>query len=124
MVDQTNPDTPRDHDDSIPYSKVIVPGAELDPTDWEAWDEPDEDGTHYYVKGPCPGCYAPAQGHVLDKATGPTQAMGRSGAKADDETAKSPAIEIPVSCACGSGHGNKDATGCGRSWILELEEDA
>ena len=108
------------HDLSVPYADVVVPGADIDVTRWKSWSYPDADASRedYYAKGPCPACFAETQGHAADIQE-PVESQGRgqrdaaSGKAAPDDT-----IEIPVRCQCGSGHGKQDATGCGRAWSV------
>lgn len=109
---------PQQHDTSVPYADEVVPGSGIDISRWESWSYTDAGREDYYAKGPCPACFAEAQGHAADVRK-PLEEQGRgrrdaaSGKAAPDDT-----IEIPVRCQCGSGHGKQDATGCGRAWSV------
>jgi hypothetical protein len=103
-----------DHDLSVHYADEVVPGAAIDLGSWECWAQHDGSVTHFYARGPCPACHAIAQGHA-DDIGHPLEPLGR------DEAPKpvpEGAIEIPVRCTCGDGHGHDGATGCGRRWSI------
>lgn len=118
MTVMTNAEStaPRKHDTSVSYAYEIVPAASIDITGWESWSYDDADGEHYFAKGPCPACFAAAQGHVADK--GPFEEQGSN--KGPGKVAPSVEIEIPVRCQCGFGHGRPDAMGCGRAWSVVI----
>jgi hypothetical protein len=97
-----------------------VSGADITATDWASWSLQDEGGMHYYVRGHCPACAAPAQGHARDTASGPIEGQGKKGAAPPQPVTGVDTIEVPVECTCGYGHGNPDAASCGRQWTLIL----
>jgi hypothetical protein len=110
--------SPQKHDLSVPYADEVVPGASIDVARWESWSHTDVGRQDFYAKGPCPACFAEAQGHAADMPK-PLEGQGIGQHEADSErVAPSVTIEIPVRCQCGFGHGRQDATGCGRAWSL------
>lgn len=109
---------PQKHDISVPYADEVVPGASIDVAHWESWSYTDAGREHYYAKGPCPACFAEAQGHAANTPN-PLEGQGPGPHDADSgKAAPSATIEIPVRCHCGFGHGRPDATGCGRAWSV------
>jgi hypothetical protein len=111
---------PQQHDLSVPYADIVVPGPDIDVTRWESWSYTDADSGRkdYYAKGPCPACFAETQGHAADiQEPVEAQSRRRRGA-ASGKAAPGDTIEIPVRCLCGFGHGKQDATGCGRGWSV------
>jgi hypothetical protein len=114
-----NPQTtaPQQHDTSVPYADEVVPGPSIDVARWESWSYADAGREHYYAKGPCPACFAEAQGHAADIPE-PLEGQGRGQRDVGETAAPSITIEIPVRCQCGFGHGKQDATGCGRAWSV------
>lgn len=109
---------PRKHDISVPFAYEVVPGAGIDVARWESWSHIDAGREHFYAKGPCPACFAEAQGHAADIRE-PMEAQGAGqGDAGPGKAAQSVEIEIPVQCQCGFGHGRTDATGCGRAWSV------
>ena len=109
---------PQKHDISVPYTYEIVPGTNIDVARWESWSYTDAGRDHYYAKGPCPACFAEAQGHAADIRK-PLEGLGTGQRHADPgKAAQGDTIEIPVRCQCGFGHGRQDTTGCGRAWSV------
>jgi hypothetical protein len=109
---------PQQHDLSVPYADVVVPGSDIDIMRWESWSYTHADRKDYYAKGPCPACFAEAQGHAADIQE-PVEAQGRRQRDAAlGKAVLGDTIEIPVRCQCGFGHGKQDATNCGRAWSL------
>jgi hypothetical protein len=112
------------HDSAIAYADTVVPGASINVASWESWSYTDGGITHYYAKGPCPGCSAEAQGHYADIEK-PVEGQGADRDAPDvlegplDDT-----IEIPVQCHCGFAHGTQNATSCGRSWSVIITRAA
>lgn len=109
---------PQQHDLSVSYADEVVPGSSIDVTRWESWSHTDAGREDYYAKGPCPACFAGAQGHAADvweplEGQGGGQRDAASGKSVPGET-----IEIAFRCQCGFGHGKQDATGCGRAWSV------
>lgn len=104
------------HDTSVAFADEIVVDGRLDVTVWEWWSHTDGGIVHYYASGPCPACFATAQGHVELVA----QPVDRQGAgPAEDGSAGRPeTVEVPVGCRCGTGHGEDGAKGCGRRWTI------
>lgn len=116
--------SPQKHNLSVLYAEDVVPGPAIDIARWESWSYTDAGREHYYAKGPCPACFAEAQGHTADVRQ-PIEEQGAGQRDADAETAAlSATIEIPVKCQCGFGHGKQDATGCGRAWSVIVERRA
>jgi hypothetical protein len=106
------------HDISVSYADEVITGEIIDDALWESWSYADAGREHYYAKGPCPTCFAEAQGHAAD-TWAPLEGQGPGEPGADSEKiAPSATIEIPVRCQCGFGHGKQDATGCGRAWSV------
>jgi len=105
------------HDMSVPYADEVVPGARIDVARWECWSSTDFGREHYYAKGPCPVCFAEAQGGAADIRE-PLEGQGPSQYDTPEKVTPTVTIEIPVRCRCGFGHGKQDATGCGRAWSL------
>ena len=102
------------HDEDIAYGDVVVAGAAVDLDASECWTLRDGDVTHYYAKGPCPGCRAASQGHIED-ASAPIESLGR---REDQPPRPSEPVEVPLRCTCGSSHARDGATGCGRRWSI------
>jgi hypothetical protein len=112
---------PQGHDLNVFYAEEVVPGPDIDVTRWQSWSYTDAGLEHYYVKGPCPACFAESQGHAADIPE-PLEGQGTDVQDADSEKlARSAQIEVPVQCQCGFGHGKQDATSCGRSWSLVVQ---
>jgi hypothetical protein len=111
---------PRQHDLSVPYADVVVPGSGIDVTHWESWSYADAGREDYYAKGPCPACFAETQGHAAADIQEPVEAQGRRWRDAASGKAAAPrdTIEIPIRCQCGFTHGNQNAMGCGRAWSV------
>ena len=108
---------PQKHDTSVPYAYEIVPAASIDIARWESWSYSDTGREHYFAKGPCPACFAAAQGHTADTSE-PAEGLGPN--EGPEKVTPSDEIEIPVRCQCGFGHGRQDTTGCGRAWSVVI----
>lgn len=106
------------HDLSVPYADEVVPGPSIDVARWESWSYTDAGYEQYYAKGPCPACFAESPGHAADIRK-PLEGQGADEQDVDSgKLAPSVQMEIPVRCQCGFGHGNQEASGCGRAWSL------
>jgi len=101
----------------VPYADEVVTLSSIEIACWESWSYPDADREDYYAKGPCPACFAEAQGHAADISK-PLEGQGPGQRDTGETAAPSASIEIPVRCQCGFGHGKQDATGCGRAWSV------
>ena len=111
---------PTQHDLSVPYADEVVPGASIDVKRWESWSHTGAGREDFYAKGPCPACFAQAQGHAAD-VWEPVEAQG--GVQRDTASEKNvpgDTIEIAVRCQCGSEHGKQGATSCGRAWSVNV----
>ena len=125
MSERPDTATSAGHDLSVPYSEEVMPGAAIVPTEWDAWSYAGDAGVDVYVKGPCPACRATTQGHVLDSEQGPFEPQGSSPTPSTENRTTAPrSVEVSVRCTCGYGHGNNEAKSCGRSWVVELAQDA
>jgi hypothetical protein len=107
------------HRPEVPFEDTVVVGEAIDVAEWDWWSVVDGGVTHYYVKGPCPGCRATVQGHAADVPK-PVEAQGRRDQEqpVDGTEGRSDTIDVPVSCTCGDDHGHSGAVGCGRRWAL------
>jgi hypothetical protein len=109
------------HDLSVSYADEVVPGSNIDVKRWESWSYTDARRQDYYAKGPCPACFAEAQGHAAD-IWEPLEGQGRGRRDATSEkNVPGNTIEIAVRCQCGFEHGKQDATGCGRAWSVIIK---
>jgi len=105
------------HDLNVPFAKEIVTGQTIDLDAWECWTITDQDATRYYARGPCPACGARAQGSIED-APKPIESLGARERKTEPEPPSTEPISVPVSCRCGSPHGQAGQTSCGRRWVI------
>jgi hypothetical protein len=103
------------HDPNVPFAEEIVTGPRIDLDAWECWTVTDQDVTRYYARGPCPACGARAQGSI-DDAPKPIESLGVR--EPEPQPPSTAPISVPVSCHCGSPHGQPGQTSCGRRWVI------
>jgi hypothetical protein len=105
------------HDPNVPFAEEIVTGQTINLGSWECWTVKDQDVTRYYARGPCPACGAHTQGSI-DDAPKPIESLGVREREPEPEPPSTAPISIPVSCRCGSPHGQAGQTSCGRRWVI------
>lgn len=117
MTPQQQAPPPPDHDLTLPYHNEIVPGSALNLDRWQWWSHTDAGIVYYYAKGPCPACHADTQDRRADVLE-PIEGLGRFRRGRDTPPVPTETVDMPVRCRCGSDHGQPDAGGCGRRWLL------
>ena len=103
------------HDLGVAYENRAVPGDEIDIGSWSWRVDASNVATSYVALGPCPACHATCEGWAED-VTNPIE-RGKNGG-GDPGPVREDAIEVAVSCRCGSSHGRDGAKGCGRRWTI------
>lgn len=105
------------HDTQVTWADESIDLTETQLAQWRCRTE-QLDGSFWiqYTEGPCPRCEAMTQAYTTNKP-GPFE-----GAFAEaEETVGKLQVAVPVDCNCGFAHGEKDATGCGRDWVVTCE---